>query len=94
MSPFPLEAFVASLPWTALGVVLVLAVTYAVAVGQARHSVMDVAWGPGFVVDRGDRLCPLGRGRRRRPAGAPAGSDGHLGDPARHAHRPPGARRT
>lgn len=60
MSPFPLEAFLASLPWAALGVVLVLAVTYAVAVsaqavsavavGQARHSVMDVAWGPGFVV--------------------------------------------
>jgi steroid 5-alpha reductase family enzyme len=55
MSPFPLEAFLTSLPWAALGVVLVLAVTYAAAIGagtggQARHSVMDVAWGPGFVV--------------------------------------------
>ncbi|MET3935336.1 DUF1295 domain-containing protein [Arthrobacter sp. OAP107] len=55
MSPFPLEAFLTSLPWAALGVVLVLAVTYAAAVGagtggRARHSVMDVAWGPGFVV--------------------------------------------
>jgi steroid 5-alpha reductase family enzyme len=60
MSPFPLEAFLTALPWAALGVVLVLAVTYAVAISaestgagagrRARHSVMDVAWGPGFVV--------------------------------------------
>lgn len=38
------------LPWTALAVALVLAITFAVAVRQDRHSVMDVAWGPGFVV--------------------------------------------
>ena len=49
MSPFPWQQFAASLPWTALAVVLVLAVTFAVAVRQGRHSVMDVAWGPGFV---------------------------------------------
>jgi len=49
VSPFPWPEFVASLPWTALTVVLVLAVTFAVAVRQDRHSVMDVAWGPGFV---------------------------------------------
>nr|WP_281355382.1 DUF1295 domain-containing protein [Pseudarthrobacter psychrotolerans] len=49
MSPFPWPEFVASLPWTALAVVAVLALTFAVAVRQGRHSVMDVAWGPGFV---------------------------------------------
>lgn len=49
MSPFPWAAFLAALPWTALAVVVVLAVTFAVAVRQDRHSVMDVAWGPGFV---------------------------------------------
>ncbi|MET3721157.1 MULTISPECIES: DUF1295 domain-containing protein [unclassified Arthrobacter] len=49
MSPFPSPEFAVSLPWTALAVVVVLAVTFAVAVRQGRHSVMDVAWGPGFV---------------------------------------------
>ncbi|MET4590141.1 DUF1295 domain-containing protein [Arthrobacter sp. 754] len=49
MSPFPWQGFAASLPWAALAVVMVLAVTFAVAVRQRRHSVMDVAWGPGFV---------------------------------------------
>lgn len=49
MSPFPLDRFLASLPWTAGAVLLVLAVTFAVAAAQRRHSVMDVAWGPGFV---------------------------------------------
>lgn len=49
MSPFPLDAFLVSLPWTALAVLMVLGVTFAVAVAQRRHSVMDVAWGPGFV---------------------------------------------
>lgn len=49
MSPFPLDAFLAGLPWTALAVLMVLGVTLAVAVAQGRHSVMDVAWGPGFV---------------------------------------------
>jgi steroid 5-alpha reductase family enzyme len=49
VSPFPWPDFAASLPWTALAVVAVLAVTFAVAVRQHRHSVMDVAWGPGFV---------------------------------------------
>ncbi|MDN3937370.1 DUF1295 domain-containing protein [Arthrobacter sp. YD4] len=47
---FPLEAFLASLPWAALAVAALLAVTFAVAVRQRRHSVMDVVWGPGFVV--------------------------------------------
>jgi steroid 5-alpha reductase family enzyme len=49
VSPFPWADFAVGLPWTALTVVAVLAVTYAVAVRQGRHSVMDVAWGPGFV---------------------------------------------
>ena len=45
MSPFPLEAFLASLPWAALGVVLVLAVTYAVAVSaQASVHWPSVQW--------------------------------------------------
>jgi steroid 5-alpha reductase family enzyme len=50
VTPFPWANFAAALPWTALAVVVVLAVTFAVAVRQGRHSVMDVAWGPGFVV--------------------------------------------
>ncbi|MFF1253993.1 DUF1295 domain-containing protein [Pseudarthrobacter sp. NPDC058329] len=49
MTPFPWADFAAALPWAALAVVVVLAVTFAVAVRQGRHSVMDVAWGPGFV---------------------------------------------
>lgn len=49
MAGFPVNDFLASLPWTALAVAGVLAVTFAVAVAQRRHSVMDVAWGPGFV---------------------------------------------
>ena len=49
MTAFPLDRFLASLPWTAGAVLVVLAVTFAVAVAQRRHSVMDVAWGPGFV---------------------------------------------
>lgn len=48
LADFPLNEFLASLPWTALAVAAVLAVTFAVAVAQRRHSVMDVAWGPGF----------------------------------------------
>jgi len=50
VTPFPLADFAAALLWTALAVVAVLALTFAVAVRQRRHSVMDVAWGPGFVV--------------------------------------------
>lgn len=49
MSPFPWPEFAASLPWTGSAVMLVLALTFAVAVRQGRHSVMDIAWGPGFV---------------------------------------------
>ena len=50
MPDFPLNAFLASLPWVAAGLVLLLAVTYAVAVRQSRHSVIDTVWGLGFVV--------------------------------------------
>jgi len=53
VSPFPWPEFAASLPWTALTVVAVLALTFSVAVLQRRHSVMDVAWGPGFVAVAG-----------------------------------------
>ncbi|MGX1161735.1 steroid 5-alpha reductase family enzyme [Arthrobacter sp. SLBN-100] len=49
MTRFPWADFAAALPWTAFTVVVVLAATFAVAVRQGRHSVMDVAWGPGFV---------------------------------------------
>jgi steroid 5-alpha reductase family enzyme len=53
MPSFPWPEFLASLPWTALAVAGVLAVTFAVALAQHRHSVMDVAWGPGFVAVAG-----------------------------------------
>ena len=41
---------VASLLWTALAVVLTMAVTFAVALRVGRHAVIDVTWGLGFVV--------------------------------------------
>lgn len=42
-------AFALNLLWSALGVLLVLAITYAVALKQKRHGVIDVAWAMGFV---------------------------------------------
>ncbi len=50
MPQFPLEAFLAALPWVAAGIAVLLAVTFAVAVRKKHHSVMDAAWGLGFVV--------------------------------------------
>ncbi len=50
MPDFPLGAFLASLPWVAAGLVVLLAGTFAVAVRQSRHSVIDTVWGLGFVV--------------------------------------------
>ena len=50
MPEFPLNAFLASLPWVAAGLVVLLAVTYTIAVRQSRHSVIDTVWGLGFVV--------------------------------------------
>jgi steroid 5-alpha reductase family enzyme len=49
MAAFPVDVFLARLPWAVVAVAIVLAVTFAVGVAQRRHSVMDVAWGPGFV---------------------------------------------
>jgi steroid 5-alpha reductase family enzyme len=46
---FDWGAFLGVLPWTVLAVVVVLGVTLAVALGQGRHTVVDVAWGLGFV---------------------------------------------
>ncbi len=50
MPQFPLEAFLAALPWVAAGIAALLAVTFAVAVRKKHHSVMDTVWGLGFVV--------------------------------------------
>lgn len=50
MPAFPLAAFLASLPWVAAGLVVLLAATFAIAVRQSRHSVIDTVWGLGFVV--------------------------------------------
>lgn len=50
MAAFPLAAFLASLPWTALSLLVLLGATFAVGVAQRRHSVIDTAWGLGFVV--------------------------------------------
>jgi steroid 5-alpha reductase family enzyme len=50
MPHFPLDAFLSSLPWTAGGLIVLLAGTFAVAARQRRHSVMDAAWGLGFVL--------------------------------------------
>lgn len=50
MPDFPFLSFVAGFGWAVLGVVALLAATFAVAQVQKRHSVIDVAWGLGFVV--------------------------------------------
>ena len=93
VSPFPLDAFLAGLPWTALAVVVVLAVTFAVAVRQGRHSVMDVAWGPGFVVVAAvSWLLSAGTGDDTRRL-LLLGPDVRLGAPARRPHRLAGPRR-
>jgi steroid 5-alpha reductase family enzyme len=53
MPAFPLDAFLAGLPWAAAGLAVLLAGTFAVAVRQNRHSVIDTVWGLGFVVVAG-----------------------------------------
>jgi len=50
MSDFPWGAFLGALPFTVLAVVVVLAVTFGFATRLGRHSVIDTAWGLGFVV--------------------------------------------
>lgn len=47
---FPLPAFLAGFGLSVVAVVVLLAVVFAVAVAQKRHSVIDTAWGLGFVV--------------------------------------------
>jgi steroid 5-alpha reductase family enzyme len=53
MLQFPIGAFLASLPWAAAALIVLLALTFVVAVRQRRHSVMDTVWGIGFVVVAG-----------------------------------------
>ena len=53
MAGFGWPAFLGSLPFTGLAVVLVLGVTFAVAVRLGRHAVVDVAWGLGFAAVAG-----------------------------------------
>ncbi|MHA7294576.1 DUF1295 domain-containing protein [Arthrobacter sp. HLT1-21] len=50
MPDFPFLRFVEGFGWAALGVVVLLAATFALAQVQKRHSVIDTAWGLGFVV--------------------------------------------
>lgn len=50
MPSFPFPAFLTGLALSVLAVVLLMAVTFAVATVQRRHSVIDVTWGLGFVV--------------------------------------------
>lgn len=47
---FPWSDFLVSLPLTALAVVVVLAVTFLVAIRTGKHAVVDVTWGLGFAV--------------------------------------------
>jgi steroid 5-alpha reductase family enzyme len=49
MADFSWAVFAATLPATALTVVVVLGVTFLVALRVGRHAVVDVAWGIGFV---------------------------------------------
>ncbi len=50
MTDYPWGELVASLPWTALGVVVALGTTFVVALRLGRHAVVDVTWGLGFAV--------------------------------------------
>jgi steroid 5-alpha reductase family enzyme len=50
MGSFPAGAFLASLPFTVLAVLVVLGVTFVVALRVGKHAVVDVAWGTGFAV--------------------------------------------
>jgi steroid 5-alpha reductase family enzyme len=48
MGGFPAQAFLGSLPYTVLAVLVVLGATFVVALRVGRHAVVDVAWGLGF----------------------------------------------
>ncbi len=50
MGSVDLGEFAASLGWTALAIVVVMALTFAVALRAGKHAVIDVTWGLGFVV--------------------------------------------
>ncbi len=50
MGSVDLGAFGVSLAWTAAAVVVVMALTFAVALRAGKHAVIDVTWGLGFVV--------------------------------------------
>lgn len=50
MREFPTGSLLGSLPSTVLAVLVVLGVTFAVALRVGRHAVVDVAWGTGFAV--------------------------------------------
>ncbi|MFC3298722.1 DUF1295 domain-containing protein [Arthrobacter agilis] len=50
MTDFPLPSFLTGLGLSIIAVSVLMAVTFAVATAQKRHSVIDVAWGLGFVV--------------------------------------------
>ncbi len=49
LAKFPWGSFLLALPFTALAVLVVLGVTFVVALRVGRHAVVDVAWGLGFV---------------------------------------------
>lgn len=49
MPAFPLTDFLAGFGWSVLGVVVLLAAVFGVALAQKRHAVIDAAWGLGFV---------------------------------------------
>lgn len=50
MQPFPAAAFGVGVLWSALALLVLLAVTFAIGRRQGRHVVIDAAWGAGFVV--------------------------------------------
>lgn len=49
MTSFPLGAFLAGFGLSALGILALLTVVYAIGCAQKRHQVIDAAWGLGFV---------------------------------------------
>jgi len=50
MVPFDWSAFATGLPFTLVAVVVVLGVTFAIALRVGKHAVVDITWGLGFAV--------------------------------------------
>ena len=82
LSGIPLGPFGLTLLVTAAALLVMMAVTFAVALKVGRHSVVDTRVGPRHRADRGGQPARLGRARPARAPLPAAGRLGHLGPAA------------